>query len=191
MSHQAILEGGGLRLELRREGDRFHHRVWAVHADGEALLLESVESAADEVWPTSPPLQELHLESRPGGQELALLVGMAGRSHWSLSVALDAAAGRLSFDVACRVRGAAGHLGSAYRSPLAWQRRPATGELEALAGLHTARFEPDRAVVPASRVDYLAPDRVVVLPQAPADNGEPAGPRTVRWGYVVSVFPAG
>ena len=48
-----------------------------------------------------------------GPMLVALLVGMAGRSHWSLSV--EARDGQLNFDAACRVRGDCNHLGSGYR----------------------------------------------------------------------------
>ncbi len=79
-------------------------------------VLESIEGTPDQNWPPSPPLQELHLESRPDGKQLALLVGMAGTSHWSMSVEFDPHAGRAIFDVACRVKREADGLGSCYQS---------------------------------------------------------------------------
>ena len=40
---------------------------------------------------------------------------MAGKSHWSASVELDPDNGRVTFDVACRVRGGGAVLESRYR----------------------------------------------------------------------------
>jgi len=99
------------------------------------VVFESIEGTPEEDWPPSPPLQELHLEARPDGKQLALLVGMAGTSHWSLSVEFDAAAGTAVFDVACRVKRAPGGLGSRYRrsgsAQQEWSAEPQTsGSLE-------------------------------------------------------------
>jgi hypothetical protein len=109
------LEGGGWRVAFERRGDRLAHRI-AAERDGTWIdLLESVEGTADEDWPPSPPLQELHTESRADARQVALLVGMAGSSHWSLSVELLFERRELVFDTACRVRAAPAWLGSVYR----------------------------------------------------------------------------
>ena len=79
------------------------------------MLLASVEGTAAEPWPASPPFQQAHLESRPGGRQVVLLVGMAGSSHWSASVEIDPASDAALFDVACRMHGRADWLGSRYR----------------------------------------------------------------------------
>lgn len=115
MSGEQAIEGGGLRVVFRRLADRFAHRVEWIAPGGVISLMESIEGAADEDWPPSPPLQELHFEQRTGGMQLALLVGRAGASHWSLSIELDPARSRIAFDVACRVRSAPAWLGSSYR----------------------------------------------------------------------------
>jgi hypothetical protein len=61
-------------------------------------------------------LSQLHIEPRPEGRNVALLVGMAGGNHWSASVESDPASQRLTFDVACRVHGhMSGPLASSYR----------------------------------------------------------------------------
>ena len=108
------LSAAGLRLQFARSGDRFVHQVlWLDTAGNEHLLLTTAEGDDTNPWPPSPPLQDLHLESRGGGATVALAVGMAGRSHWSLSVeALPA--GELRFDVACRTIDPPGPLGSSY-----------------------------------------------------------------------------
>lgn len=114
MSDEQAIEGGGFKVSFRRLADRYAHRIeWALGDGGYAL--ESQEGTADEDWPPSPPLQELHFERREPGIQLALLVGRAGGSHWSASIELDPAAAKLTFDVACRVRSAPERLGSSYR----------------------------------------------------------------------------
>lgn len=115
MSGEPAIEGGGLKVVFRRLADRYAHRVEWIAPEGAISLLESIEGAADEDWPASPPLQELHFEQRIGGKQLALLVGRAGASHWSLSIELDPATSKIAFDVACRLRSAPAWLGSSYR----------------------------------------------------------------------------
>lgn len=65
-------------------------------------------------------MQDLSVERRRSG-DVALLVGMSGKSHFSLSV--EVIENGLEFDVACRVSGAAAMLGSSYHSELPLQDR--------------------------------------------------------------------
>ena len=104
-------------MSFVRMGDRYGHAVDAVDdAGGWATIFTSIEGASNESWPASPPLQQLHIESREGDKTVALLVGMAGPNHWSASIEADPAAGTLTFDVACRVRHWSGvQLGSEYQ----------------------------------------------------------------------------
>jgi hypothetical protein len=109
-------DGQCLRVEFVRRGDRLGHVICAVSATGEVVpLLESIEGSAADDWPKSPPLQSLSLETLPDGRKVALLVGMAGGSHWSASVepALDSA--ELIFDIACRHAKQPRWLGSQYQ----------------------------------------------------------------------------
>ena len=117
MSVSEIGDPQGLTVEFPRCGDRF---ASVLKLRGEPLA-ESREGDADEDWPSSPPLQQLSIEDLGNGP-VGLLVGMAGHSHWSLAVEARSVetenggdAGLLVFDAACRVRGAGGSLGSAYR----------------------------------------------------------------------------
>jgi hypothetical protein len=78
-------------------------------------VVASVEGSPHDDWPVSPPLQSLEIENRAPGQSTALLVGMAGKSHWSASARIDPEVPSVDFDVACRVRDSeAGPLGSTY-----------------------------------------------------------------------------
>jgi hypothetical protein len=137
-----ILRAGPLAIIFQRRGDRIGHRVVVLgdiaskggqshfapsgesnHLVGqnwnspqpifEELLLVSVEGAPDESWPASPALQEGRIETA-GGRDVAMLVGMAGKSHWSVSIEADALQQSLLFDVACRFKVASGQFASTY-----------------------------------------------------------------------------
>lgn len=107
--------GRGLRVEFLRERDRYGHRVSVVSDGREATLLVSQEGSDEDHWPPSPPLQQLSIEEREAGRHVALLLGMAGKSHWSLSVEPGSQPLSFVFDVACRLRDNPGYLGSTYQ----------------------------------------------------------------------------
>lgn len=106
-----------MQLRLERDSDRWRSVVgWS---DGQEFhpLLKSIEGGGAELWPPSPPLQQ----ALPGGTDGVLLAtGMAGNSHWSVSVEVAEGGGGLTWDVACRVKQPAELLGSAY----GWVGRP-------------------------------------------------------------------
>ena len=79
-------------------------------SDGHVYALEG---DGQQDWPPSPPLQQLSIEDLGGEQPAGLAVGMAGKSHWSLSAEFKQ--GELVFDVACRLRGLDATLGSSYQ----------------------------------------------------------------------------
>ena len=96
--------GLALRIRFTRERDRYAHAILAVEPSGrEHLLLESVEGTPEDEFPPSPPLQSLSIEELAPGRRAALLVGMAGRSHWSASIEAVPGIAALVFDIACRV----------------------------------------------------------------------------------------
>ncbi|MBS0211541.1 MAG: hypothetical protein JSS27_21575 [Planctomycetes bacterium] len=107
---------GRLIVEFVRQADRVGHRLlYQVAADWVVPVFQSIEGSPDERWPASPALQHLHFETQ-AGRRVALLVGMAGRSHWSASVSTDEAGEALIFDIACRLHSPAERLGSEYRA---------------------------------------------------------------------------
>ena len=110
-------DGLGLQVAFLKHGDRFHHSVSLIDHQQSIPLLESTEGTDEEIWPPSPPLQELSVEQH-GEATVALLVGMAGKSHWSASVEVAADRPRVLFDIACLVRGSPQNLGSAYHLQL-------------------------------------------------------------------------
>jgi hypothetical protein len=109
------LAGLALRVEFVWRNDRYGHVISAVNSDGAAeTLLESIEGTPADIWPPSPPLQSLHRETLPDGRSALLLVGAAGRSHWSASVETAPGEPKLIFDLACRHGKESGWLGCRY-----------------------------------------------------------------------------
>jgi hypothetical protein len=119
----AVLEIGSpdgcrLSLSLLPEAGRYQQRL-VVRDGGQAReWLLSCEGDHDELWPASPPLQQHSLQSAGDGRRFVLLLGMAGNSHWSLSIEEQPAEAALLFDVACRLQRAPAWLGSCYASRL-------------------------------------------------------------------------
>lgn len=107
----------GLRTSMEWRNDRFAHVVDWIAGEQVFRLLESVEGTAKDFWPPSPALQDLSVEQRTQSRQVGVMVGMAGNSHWSMSMENDHLQRSLLFDVACRVADEeAGSLGTTYRS---------------------------------------------------------------------------
>jgi len=101
-------------------GDRWAHRI----TTGEATIWTSLDGpcppANDPRWPASPVLVELSRVSVPRGDaavdQAIVGVGLAGRSHFSASIASDPHdAGVIRFEIACRLHEPPGWIGSTYR----------------------------------------------------------------------------
>jgi hypothetical protein len=185
---EAVIEADGVRVVFYRDGDRYAHGVEVFDAGQGSWqrVWESLEGAADDVWPPSPPLQQLHIERRAEGP-VALLVGMAGRTHWSAAVEVigrkvagseSGGTRSIRFDVAARipatVRGGEGHspsrLGSTYRI----QSSGAAVRIRLLP-LESTEFAQVRSAVD---------ERCFVRPSSPwADSSDVS--RTVSWQYVI------
>lgn len=115
MKAEPVTLGELLQVAFERKHDRFHHTVTTQLPSGAVTLLTSQEGRGQEFWPASPALQQLSIVELGEGRRAALLIGMAGRSHWSLSVVAEANGRELLFDAACRVQQAPSQLGSSYR----------------------------------------------------------------------------
>jgi hypothetical protein len=93
-NQETTLEGRSLRARFFFAGDRYAHTISLTTPQGEQVLLESIEGTPGEIWPPSPPLQSLAGSQELAGKRLssrrnvAMLLGMAGQSHWSLAAEL-------------------------------------------------------------------------------------------------------
>ncbi len=180
-------KGITLRAAFNWWVDRYGHAISVVHASGKiSTVLTSIEGDASEAWPASPPLQSISVEEVASGRNAALLVGMAGRSHWSASVEAIPGQAALVFDVACRIGTLPAKLGSRYTV--------AEGQLVSGPGdkkrefvavqLGTLGVRVCREQVPGCEAKLRLPDsgELVIRP----DVGETAT-STVRWRYRVEV----
>ena len=108
------LDGVGLQVEFLWRQDRHCHTIGLVVDNSPISVFESMEGSSLEDWPPSPPLQQLSVEELRPKTQVALLVGMAGKSHYSISVEPAHDRTKFVFDVACRSREIAEQLGSEY-----------------------------------------------------------------------------
>ena len=175
-------DGRGLRVVFQRQADRWTHRIEIIDGAQSCCLLTSVEGTSDQPWPPSPPLQQLSIEELAPGSRVALLLGMAGKSHWSASVECDPVSLSLLFDVACRVQQPPQRLGSCYHTevPLA------EGSLD------RARFTTAGAAVTLQLLPLANPPSVALaLPENHIevvfqDLTVARVPSTLRWKYRVT-----
>ena len=156
--------GRGLRVEFIRVKDRYAHVISRLEGELAVPVWESVEGTDADDWPPSPPLQQLSLETLPDGRHVALLVGMAGTSHWSLSVEAATGEPAFIFDVACRVKQTPDGLGSKYRPTTAHD------------SIHMESCSAD--------CDVRADEKEITI--TPCNLGS-STPCTVRWKYRIAM----
>lgn len=177
-------DGRGLRVAFRWDEDRFGHEISCLEGADATVCLTAELGRDQDPWPASPTLQQLSLEELQPGQPSALLLGMAGQSHWSQSVDADPATASLTFDVACRVQREPQWLGSRYRVQHEAACRPTSAGCIALGGgveltIELAADSPPARITSAGRSLVIAPDlRVLRFPS------------TVRWKYRISLRAA-
>jgi hypothetical protein len=180
-----FLDAGNLRIQFKWHHDRWAHSIGFIEDAHFRSVLESIEGAAEDEWPCSPPFQELQIESR-GSQNVALLVGQTPKRHWSLSIEADSNSSILRFDVACRVpaQEALGTLSSTYQSVAG---KPAIhGDEESHAASSASRAIwtwSDRLTMQAESGSSLWPASGGVVVEA--DPEEFVFPATFRWQYKV------
>lgn len=174
--------GRGLRIDFLRSGDRYAHRIVGIDGDGRTVgLMESIEDGLETAWPSSPALQELNVEG------VAMLIGMAGDGHWSLSVEPLPGGGApgLVFDVACRVKSLPANLTSTYR--VAELVKIAVSSSSLRLATHTGEYHVQSACVDNAAVadscQLLLGKNILKLA---CDSKLPdSPPATLRWRYVV------
>ncbi len=108
------LHAGSTSVTFTWAGDRWEHVV-VVPGDRAWRSREGADSPGDDPrWPASPPLVEVSLVAA-GTRPAVLGVGLAGRSHFSLSVvACPERPDTLLFEAAARIVEPAGWVGSTY-----------------------------------------------------------------------------
>jgi hypothetical protein len=180
-------KGITLRAAFNWWVDRYGHAISVVHASGRiSTVFTSIEGDANDAWPASPPLQSISVEEVASGRNAALLVGMAGRSHWSASVEAIPDQAALVFDVACRIGSVPAKLGSRYTvaegqlvSGPGDKKREFAAILLGSLGVRVYREH-----VPGCEAKLRLPEsgELVIRP----DVGETAT-STVRWRYRIEV----
>lgn len=122
-THESMrLDAGRLgRVEFHWTGDRYQHR-WHFPGNHDAAThLVSVESTAEAIWPVSPPLQQVHLQSFDDGREVIFGVGMSGRGHWSASFTMVPELKSWIVEFACRSPLLPERLGCVYQRGMEWK----------------------------------------------------------------------
>jgi hypothetical protein len=193
--------GVGVRVSLRRVGDRFTQTIYGVHRNQIDPILKSVEDADYEGWPICPPLQELRELTDVDGSRSILLLGSAAYGHWSASVrSMRFRKGNpnLEFDVAVRLHRAPAFLGFAFETfpeanwiDMQFDHPPgfafAHREKHALliSALSEDIDEPSQAPSDFLKAfsDQGAPNRRLFLPATPLPTQYPA---TYRWRYCIA-----
>jgi hypothetical protein len=175
---EKTLSSGAIEVVFSWRQDRWHHAVHLRRTDGSraASCLEMAPAAAtdDPQWPSSPPLVELAEMTLPQGPAL-LGVGLAGKSHYSVSITAEPE-GTLLFEFACRLATPAGWLGSTYVMGENGASLPILIEPVGSAAVLRGTTEPDWPH--GSRM-------LQIVPGSTDDNREESRQKgsTVQWGY--------
>jgi hypothetical protein len=163
--------GSTLQIDFRRIGDRFVQSIRRIGSDGSYLAAwDGVQKPEAELWPASPPIQELSLETIDG-RDVLLGVGRAGKCHWSVSVEtveIDSAAA-FRFDIACRCPEPPQWLGSTY------QASPDAADQAGTASLLAVQAQEDTALT------SNGPQQITIQPTVMPRSW----PATVRWRYAI------
>ncbi len=187
MTTQHLLQTGtqgqvALALQMTQRHDRFVAELqFRSDHTSSVPVLRSVEGDDRRLWPPSPTIQQLMRQENEAGEFLAG-VGMAGNSHWSLSmVVIDGEFPALEFDVACRVKADPEWLGSTYQI---LSGQPIQSEVGAriVLGNHVLQVEPAANVGVCDVI--VDNDRLCIA----ARQLDGPLPRTVRWMYAISLL---
>lgn len=164
-------DGSKLQVDFMRVGDRFEQTVTRLDPEGTSVAIwRDIHDSASDVWPASPPIQELSLESI-GGKDVLLGVGRAGKSHWSVSIETTEvdSAPAIHFDFACRCPEPPQWLGTTY------QTGPSDTDDSVMDHALRATCGED------AMLTRIAPGQIKIEPL----NHPPKWPGTVRWRYTI------
>ncbi len=95
-------DGIGMRVRFTRQSKQIGHAIAVVVGDDEFAVLVSQEGDSQQAFPPSPALQQMTIHRQPNGMQTAMLIGMADRNHWSVSIEAAPDGAGFLFDVACR-----------------------------------------------------------------------------------------
>ncbi|NIP84041.1 MAG: hypothetical protein GTO03_00160 [Planctomycetales bacterium] len=193
MSRTEILADRYWQIAFVWHGDRWAHTIAAVVGDRLVPLLDSREGTPVDRWPASPPLSDLHRQDARGANTVMLL-GMAGRSHWSVTVQLSEGDRAASFQVACRIHAewpaaaapdrGAWPLGSRYRSSVCPRQQSPQAAWLAEQDLAVQLVAgPVADAPPGPPVTIATADHALDILPGPQGNSLP---RTVRWNYCLT-----
>ena len=159
------IAGKQLRCRFSQHSGVIAHTIEHVAHESTTPSLISMEQSPGD-WPASPPWQELHAEQLSDGTHAMMLVGRAGKSHWSMSVTLDNEQEALLFDVACRFRERPEFLGTTYQRTECRSVQIITVDLDGEAAPKVIETD-NRVVIDATR--------------------EVKPPATLRWAYRITL----
>lgn len=175
------VDGEHLEVVFVEQQGRFRHGVSWQGGGGRWELLTSREGPGEAMWPSSPPLQQVSPHRLADGRDALLAVGMAGSSHWSLSVAPGTGhRAELVFEAACRPTKRPEQLGSQYDIAsahiLAWDERAAK--------FVAAKRQIQVAVEPSDSVRIAGPEPLIILCDPPVTRL----PETFCWTYRITLI---
>ncbi len=187
--------GVGLTLEITRHcpapgtnSDRFGHCIKFISSENSvdispnAVLLSTVEGSDVQPWPPSPPLQDYSIEQR-NDKTLLLAVGMAGRSHWSASIAADLKNHCLEFDMACRIKSPPEFIGTTYNLSRSCQiEQISQHQIAISANSQSVNLTIDPAVGNAV-FNRDGDDQISIVAECPTFEKE----STIRWNYRLDI----
>ena len=160
--------------------DRFSHQIEFSNPERKILLV-SEEGSSDQIWPASPALQELHFESRTESDVL-LAVGMAGDSHYSLSVESNRV-NELRFQFASRFKKQPEFIGSSYKVIQATMGDTATNDPTDINLLENELFEIATSNETELTTEFT--DGKTARIQALNLNRPELLPSTLQWGFTL------
>lgn len=186
--------GPGLRVEFFRTENQYAHRILALEGPQTATpILETVEHQGIGT-PLSPVLQGLNVEDLRAFQPqsgrippAAMLIGMADRLHFSLSVSFEqrGTGWGLVFDVACRSKEFPARLTSVYTPLGGVQIEQETDSIQFRSGTTACMLRPlpIDATSPELTCEVAIVDEQIEI-QRETPNATPSS-ATWRWRYAL------
>lgn len=189
MAPVAELRAGLLCIRFVKSVDRLAHCIGlqtsSEGSGGFLPILESIEGNAQDVWPASPPMQQIVQELIGHNSAPVLLgVGLSGNGHWSGAVE-EALGGSLKLDIACKSSKPACYLGSQYL--VVGATKIDFGNHEIRLTTETGSSESVALVLSAAigTVSLAEENRLISI--VPRSN--PSSVQTHRWCYSVAICP--